>query len=156
MWSFFGRNTSEDTNGTSTGQLDPAAPSGAVTYRKDSTVTTTTDEMEDSERSVSDSPPRKSEDSPTIVDDSNEGDCCYDTKTDLSYHSDIEKDGCDRIRNSLTNDEIQELADEYMPLRHYRAEKVRMDCMLKHNFFCYQERRDKNGNKTEITRNAHT
>jgi hypothetical protein len=133
MWSYFGRKTTVDT-ATSTSDASTTPPVQVIdsmnqTLRKDSTVTTATaeEEMEDSERS---SNSNNKTDSPSNSNcDSNNKAVCYNTQTDRSYHSDIEKEGCDRMRDALTQDEIQELADEYMPLRHFRAEKVRTLCV---------------------------
>jgi hypothetical protein len=48
-----------------------------------------------------------------------------DTTTDLAYHSKEEYVKCQEIVQNLTHEELKALPDPLMPLRHYRAEKVR-------------------------------
>ena len=48
----------------------------------------------------------------------------YDTTTDLSYHNASEQEGAKLVHQALTADEQSRMPDAYMPLRHYRAEKV--------------------------------
>mmetsp|Transcript_29195 Transcript_29195/g.79011 ORF Transcript_29195/g.79011 Transcript_29195/m.79011 type:complete len:400 (-) Transcript_29195:328-1527(-) len=47
----------------------------------------------------------------------------YDTTTDLAYHNASEKEGAELVRRALTPEEESAMPDEFMPLRHYRAEK---------------------------------
>ena len=72
-----------------------------------------------------------SSDSDSIGDDEDEdekeddGNIVFDTTTDLSYHNVLEQEGSKLILQALTPNEQSAIPDEFMPLRHYRAEKVR-------------------------------
>ena len=48
----------------------------------------------------------------------------YDLTTDLAYHNISEREGADLIHTALTPQEQSAMPDAFMPLRHYRAEKV--------------------------------
>jgi hypothetical protein len=65
----------------------------------------------------------------SISDDEDEkeddGNIIFDTTTDLSYHNVLELEGSKLILQALTPNEQSAIPDEFMPLRHYRAEKVR-------------------------------
>ena len=67
--------------------------------------------------------------SDSISDDEDEkeddGNIVFDTTTDLSYHNVLEQEGSKLILQALTPNEQSAIPDEFMPLRHYRAEKVR-------------------------------
>ena len=71
----------------------------------------------------------------------------YDLTTDLSYHDSSEKEGADLVCKALTPEEQSAMPDAFMPLRHYRAEKVgrlvenavyllakSFDCLALYNF----------------------
>ena len=45
-------------------------------------------------------------------------------KEEPMFDIDVEKDGCMKIMEALTDDEKNNLADDNMPLRHFRADKV--------------------------------
>ena len=53
-----------------------------------------------------------------------EGKVVYDSTTDLAYHDSSEREGAELIRRALTPEEESAMPDNFMPLRHYRAEKV--------------------------------
>lgn len=48
----------------------------------------------------------------------------YDLTTDMAYHNSTELEGAEEVRKALTPDEETSMPDAFMPLRHYRAEKV--------------------------------
>ena len=48
----------------------------------------------------------------------------FDMTTDVAYHNRSEQEGSQTILQQLTADELTYMPDEFMPLRHYRAEKV--------------------------------
>jgi hypothetical protein len=54
-----------------------------------------------------------------------DGNIVFDTTTDLAYHCCAEQEGSKLILQALTPNEKSAIPDEFMPLRHYRAEKVR-------------------------------
>lgn len=101
------------------------AEAASAALRKDSNVTAATD-LDDSERSAEAAPAIASAAAAAAAGDE---DGC-NPGTDLSCHSDAERDGCDHIRAALTEDEMNSLADDYMPLRHFRAEKVSRSAWL--------------------------
>ena len=47
----------------------------------------------------------------------------FDETTDLAYHNRSEREGSDQIYRALSAEERSAMPDEFMPLRHYRAEK---------------------------------
>lgn len=48
----------------------------------------------------------------------------FDLTTDLAYHNSSELEGAELVRKALTPEEQSAMPDDFMPLRHYRAEKV--------------------------------
>ena len=50
----------------------------------------------------------------------------YDATTDLAYHDPSEREGSELVHQALEPEERNAMPDAFMPLRHYRAEKVRM------------------------------
>jgi hypothetical protein len=94
-----------------------------LSYKNDSTITNATSFM-DHDSSL---------DSEDIDDDDDDDDddlVIIDLTTDNAYHSREEYHGCQQIIKGLTEDEIQSMPDWAMPLRHYRAEKVRTSTIL--------------------------
>jgi hypothetical protein len=85
-----------------------------LSYKNDSTVTNATTVM-DNESSL------ESDDD----DDDDDVLVMIDLTTDNAYHSKEEYKGCQKIIQALTEEEFQSMPDWAMPLRHYRAEKVR-------------------------------
>jgi hypothetical protein len=55
-----------------------------------------------------------------------EGEIVFDLTTDLAYHNSSEREGADLVHRALTPEEQSAMPDVFMPLRHYRAEKVRL------------------------------
>lgn len=58
----------------------------------------------------------------------------YDTTSDLAYHNFSERKGTELVNQALTPEEQSAIPDTFMPLRHYRAEKVgrvsSFDCLF--------------------------
>lgn len=48
----------------------------------------------------------------------------FDLTTDLAYHNSAELEGAELVRKALSPEEESAMPDDFMPLRHYRAEKV--------------------------------
>lgn len=48
----------------------------------------------------------------------------FDLTTDLAFHNSAEREGAELVRKALTPEELSAMPDDFMPLRHYRAEKV--------------------------------
>jgi hypothetical protein len=95
-------------------------------WRQQPSTTTTTATTANSETltalSTTSSSGSISDDEDEKEDDGNIG---FDTTTDLSYHNVLEQEGSKIILQALTPNEQSAIPDEFMPLRHYRAEKVR-------------------------------
>ena len=54
----------------------------------------------------------------------------FDLTTDLAYHNSAEREGAELVRKALTPEEQSAMPDDFMPLRHFRAEKVRHTCLF--------------------------
>ena len=54
----------------------------------------------------------------------------YDLTTDMAYHNSTEVEGAELVRKALTPEEESSMPDAFMPLRHYRAEKVSLNRTL--------------------------
>jgi hypothetical protein len=65
------------------------------------------------------------DDNDSSFEEDDEADLVIDLTTDNAYHSKEEQRGCRQIIKALTEEEIQAMPDWAMPLRHYRAEKVK-------------------------------
>jgi len=63
-------------------------------------------------------------DSSSMSEGASEDTVPYDLTTDLAYHNSSEREGADLIYRALTPEEQSAMPDSFMPLRHYRAEKV--------------------------------
>jgi hypothetical protein len=86
-----------------------------LSYKNDSTITNETSVM-DHDSSVEGDDDNDANDDNVVM---------IDLTTDNAYHSREEHQGCKQIVQALTEEEVQSMPDWAMPLRHYRAEKVR-------------------------------
>lgn len=100
---------------TSTWRQHPSTTTATATSAHSKTLTTLSTTSGSDSDSISDDEDEKEDD----------GNIVFDTTTDLSYHNVLEQEGSKLILQALTPNEQSAIPDEFMPLRHYRAEKVR-------------------------------